>query len=377
TGTSKEGWYRGDPQGFNWMLHSDAYLQYDIVQYVDLDVALRNIWTNPDDWHGQAACRVEITDDHKTYTIYIRKGLYWHTPSGVDVKDPRYAWLDKKHELTAEDYVFAYELMRNPQVENNNLRNYFEDLDSVEAVAPHTFVVRWKKKTYQSLEATLSNARALPKFLFAYTEDGRPIPKETLGLRFNQHWYNNKGYVGVGPYRMVEYKPGSHIKLTRNEEFPGDKPAIKDVIYPVYTDRTLSILKLKSGELNFVELRPGQYREEYLEWQKKPNASWPKNNPFLNGQIKCEEVTYPGYRYIAWNMEKPIFKDRRVRAALSHAFNTKQMIDKVWIGLGIPTSGPFAPGSPRSDPSIAPLAFDLARSRSLLAEAGWSDTDGD
>src|SRR5690606_17697785 len=132
-----------------------------------------------------------------------------------------------------------------------------------------------------------------PKFLYAHAEDGKPFPRETLGMRFNQHWYNNKGYVGVGPYRLSEYEPGARMVLTRDDQFPGDKPAIKEIVYPIYTDRTLGVLKLKSGELNFTELRPGQYREEYLDWQKKPKSSWPKNNPFLNGQISCEAVTMP------------------------------------------------------------------------------------
>lgn len=376
-GVLKRGWPSGDPKGFNWMVENAAELNELVANYADLQIAFRNKWTNPVEWYGGAACRVEITDDYKTYTIYLRKGLKWHKPSGIDLQDPRYAWLNKEHELTSEDFVFSAKVLVNPQVENGFMKSYFQELDKVEAVDKHTFVVRWKKKTYQSLDQTMSGLKPLPEFLYGYTENGQPIPPETLGLRFNQHWYNNKGYVGVGPYRMTEYKPGVHMKFVRNDDFPGDKPAIKELVYPIYTDSTLSVLKLKSGELNFASLRPGQYREEVLDWQNKPKASWPKNNPFLNGQIECAAIFSPSFRYIGWNMDKPLFKDRRVRAAMTHAFNRQQIIDKVFQGLGEIVSGDAAPGSPNNDPTIRPLPFDLARSRALLAEAGWKDSDGD
>lgn len=376
SGVLKRGWYYGDPKGFNWMVENAAELGEDLQQYTDVSIAERNGWTDPDKWHGETACRVEITDDYKEYTIYLKKGLMWHKPSGVDLSNPRHAWLGKEHELTADDYVFAYEILLNPQVENGFIRSYFEDVEKAEALDKYTLRVRWKKKTYQSLEQTLG-MRALPKFLYAYDEHGEPFPKETLGLRFNQHWYNNKGYVGVGPYRMVEYKPGASIRLVRNEDFLGEKPAIKEIVYPIYTDLTISVLKLKSAELNFVYLRPGQYREEYLDWQDKPKGSWPKTNPFLNGQISCQAVPDPGYRYIGWNAENPLFKDRRVRRAMTHAFNRQQIVDKVFLGLGEVISGESPPNSPRSDPTIRPYPFDLEKAKALLAEAGWKDSDGD
>jgi len=376
-GVFKRGWPYGDPKGFNWMVENAAELMENVVNYADLSIAARNKWTNPIEWHGLAACRVEITDDFKTYTVYLRKGLKWHKPSGIDLGDPRYAWLNKEHELTSQDFVFSAQVLMNPQVENGFKKGYYVELDKVEAIDKYTFVVRWKKKTYQSLVQTLQELYPLPEFLYGYAENGQPIPKETLGLRINQHWYSNKGYVGVGPYRMTEYKPGVHLKFSRNDDFPGDKPAIKEFVYPIYTDRTLGVLKLKSGELDFAALRPGQYREEVLEWQSKPKETWPKNNPFLNGQIQCSVVPSPSFRYIGWNADKPLFKDKRVRSAMTHAFNRQQIIDKVFQGLGEITSGDNPPGSPDYDASIRPLPFDLERSRALLAEAGWKDSDGD
>lgn len=375
-GTLLRGWSSGDPKGFNPLIENAAELSELIEAYAGSGVAQRMIWTHPERYTGDLAWRVEITDDYKTYTIYLREGVQWHSPPGVDLDDPRYAWLAGPHELTARDLAFTLRMILDPQVDNGALKNYYVDIDDWEVVNDHVLVVHWKRKVYNSIEATLGLG-AIPEFLYAYDEQGHRIPDETLGLRFNQHWYNNVGYVGTGPYRMVSYAPGTQIKLTRNEDYFGQKPAIRDLVYPIYTDPNKTLLMLKAKELSFGSLRPGQYREEILRWQGRPESERPKDNPFLNGDIHYRTLPSPAFRYFGWNMDKPIFADARVRRAMTHALNRKGIIDNVWVGLGTILTGPILPDSPYYDSSIQPYAFDLDRARELLNEAGWEDTDGD
>lgn len=374
-GVLARGWSTGDPKGFNLVIENAADLTA-LAHYIIGRLAQRNRWTDPNKWHGDLAWRTEITNDFKEYTFYLRQDIKWHPVGGVDLNDPKYEWLNKEHTLTAHDFVFALDMILHPQVENGALKNYYQEIESYEAIDNHTLVVRWKKKTYQSLTATLS-LYPLPRFLYAFAEDGTEHPKETLGLRFNQHWYNNKGIVGVGPYRFVSYQPGVKIVVERNEDYFGEKPAIKRFDYPIYTDSKQTVLKLKASELNFGGLRPSQYREEVQKWQGRPKDQLPKNNPFTNGNLICETSDYPAYSYIGWNGDKAIFKDPRVRTAMTLALNREDLVDKVFVGLGSVANGPFLPSTGYLDPDIDPLAFDLERAKKLLAEAGWSDTDGD
>ena len=150
-------------------------------------------------------------------------------------------------------------------------------------------MVRWKKKLYGNISATLGLS-PIPEFLFAYEQDGSAIPEETLGLKFNQHWYNNKGFVGTGPYRFAAYEPGALIRLERNENYYGDKPAIKELVYPIYTEPDKTLLMLKAHEVNLGTLRPSQYREEILRWQDVPASERPAHSSFLNGEIHCEKL---------------------------------------------------------------------------------------
>ena len=369
-------WFSGDPKGFNPLLESSSDLRDKLRSYVEASLGQRNRWTDPDTWYGDLAWRVEVTDDYKVFTFYLRKGVKWHPVSGVDLTLPRYAWLNKEHELTAHDFVFFFDMLMHPQVQNGFIKSYFDQLESWKALDDYTFQVRWKKTEAGNVEQTLLST-PLPRFLYAYAEDGTPIPEATLGLAFNQHWYNNRGIVGTGPYRMSEYVPGSHITLERNEQYFGELPAIKTVRYLVYADRTQTVLKLKSGELSFGQLRPGQYRDEVQRFLGMPEAQRPKDNPFANGTIQCDVVDLPSYYFIGYNQGQPMFTDRRVRTALTLAVNRQQLVEKVFSGLGTVARGPFLESSGDLAPEVQPLPFDLRRAAALLAEAGWADSDGD
>lgn len=372
-GELKRGWPTGDPKGFNSLLESFADLSEYIEAYAALSLASRNSWTDPGVWHGELAHRVEVTNDFTEFTIYLKKGVLWHPPANVDLKDPKYAWLKASHEVTAEDMVFTFDMILHPQVENGSLKNYYAELESAKAVDSHTLVVRWKKKQYLNLGATLGMF-PLPKFMFAFDADGKPFSKETAGLRFNQHWYNNKGFIGAGPYRMESYRPGAKIRLVRNEAFSGDKPAIAAIDYPIYTDPQQTLLKLKAHELSVGELKPGQYREEILRYEGKEK---PKNSPFFDGRISCQQIPSPSFDYLGWNADRPLFADKRVRRAMTQAFDRPRILASVFVGLGEITTHPYVAGAPYVDPTIKPYPFDLAAAKKLLSEAGFSDSDGD
>lgn len=371
-GVLTRGWDSGDPKGFNSLLENAANLVEYVEVYGAAALASQNGWTNPDNYSGELAWRAEITNDFKEYTFYLKKGVKWHPVPNVDLNG-KFAWLKGEHEVTAQDFVFTLDMILNPQVESGPTKNFYADLEKYEAVDPYTLVLRWKKKIYTSKAASLG-LFALPEFLFAYDQDGKRFPKETQGLRFNQHWYNNKGYVGAGPYRMVSYQPGAKMEFARNEQYVGDKPAIASLVYPIYTDRTQTLLKLKAKEVTLADLQPGQYREELQQYEGKEK---PKNNPFFDGRIQCKQVTAPNFRYVGWNADRPFFSDKRVRRALTHALDRQRIIDSVYVGLGTITTHPYMPTNPGVDPAIKPIPFDLAAAKRLLAEAGWTDTDGD
>ena len=84
-----------------------------------------------------------------------------------------------------------------------------------------------------------------------------------------------------------------------------------------------------------------------------------------------------GYTYIGWNMANDLFKDVRVRKALTLATNRDDIVKHVYWGIGRVSNGMFPQHLWFSNPEVKPLPYDPEESKRLLAEAGWRDSDGD
>lgn len=359
-------WYGTDPKGLNLIINNDGEMHQYLSNYVNTEYIARRSRANPDIWVKMLADRVEITNDYKKYTIYLKKGVKWHTPR-VDWSNPRYNWLKGDHYLTAKDVKFSIDVILNRQVECPQLRNYYEDLDSVKIINDQVVVVKWKKKTYNSIAFTLG-LYIIPEFIYACDEDGKPFPKEIFGLKFNQHWYNQKA-IGCGPYEFISYELGSEIRMRRFEDYYGPKSAIENIDNLIYPDMKQNLLKLKSKVQDFGILYPYDYREEILNG--KPDS------PFKNGSIKTGWYDEMVYTYLGWNNEHPIFKDKLARTAMSHALNRRYMLKNIFLDMGTLITGPFYVKSSANDKTLPQIEFDLAKSKDLLAKAGWKDIDGD
>jgi peptide/nickel transport system substrate-binding protein len=359
-------WFPVDPKSLNSIVSNDGEVNNYIGYYVNSENFGNRSWADPNRWVKMLAERIEITDDYKEYTIYLRKGVKWHRPA-VDWANPRYNWLKGDHYVTAKDVKFTIDIIRNPQVESPFLRSYYEDLEYVKVVDDYTVIFRWKKKTYNSLAFTVGLG-PIPEFLYAFDEDGTPFPKETLGLKFNSHWYNNRA-IGCGPYEFVSYETGVSIKLRRFEDFYDQKPAIQNITYLIYPDQKQNLLKLKSKIQDFGIFYPIDYREEILNM--KPDS------PFKKGTMKYGLFDEMTYTYLGWNNENPLFADKRVRRAMTHSLNCKYMLHNIFMDLGNQLSGPLNINSPSYDKSLKPLDFSLDKARKLLTQAGWKDIDND
>lgn len=350
------------PKGYNWLTENSADVA-ELQTYVHNTLAQRD-YEDPEKWIPQLAYKVEVSDDNLTYTVHLKKGIYWQVPN-VDFSTGRYDWLREPRELKAEDAVFYFEMIQNPKVQAGAIKNYYEDLEKAEVIDDYTFKVVWAKKVYQSLEFTIE-AYPLPKWLFTKNEDGEDIPEEVLGTQFNNHWAAHYP-IGTGPYRITEIKKDERIVLERNERFWDTKPPIEKVEYQIIKDPNTAYLKLTGNALDMTSLPPPVYKQDVLEAGDK--------SPFKTGKLDYDIITRPVYYYIGWNADKPLFSDKRVRRAMTYAMDREGIIEKVLSDLGRASSGPFLPDHPANHPDVEPYPYDLDKAAELLKEAGWEDTD--
>jgi peptide/nickel transport system substrate-binding protein len=121
---------------------------------------------------------------------------------------------------------------------------------------------------------------------------------------------------------------------------------------------------LRAGEVDTTTLSSSRYRDWVLE-EDDPKS------PFKNGEIKTYVAPRPGYLYIGWKNSDPMFSDKRVRQALTHACDRFEICKEIFLGRYKPMSAPLYPASEEADPTLKPYTFDLDRAKQLLDEAGW------
>jgi len=352
------------PKGFN-ILTSGSGDVTEIYDYVTDSLASTH-WENPAAWAPQLAERIEMSEDGKVYTIHLRRDARWHRPK-VDPADPRFKWLDGDHPVTADDVKFAFDIIRNEQVQAAHLRNYYEDVEAVEVLDPQTIVFRWKRKVYHSRRFTLGFV-PIPRFLYSCDPDGRPYPPETIGREFNNHWYNDRP-IGCGAFEFESYRPGVALILKRNEDYYAEKPAVRRITFLFLRDPDQRLLKLKSGETDYDHLSAAQYRDEIS--QGRPDS------PFAGGRIRHTIYKALDFIYIGWNLHRAPFDDKRVRLAMTCAMNREGMLQGVLMGLGVVVSGPLFIEGDEYNRAISPVPFNLEEAARILDETGWKDADGD
>ena len=260
-------------------------------------------------------------------TFYLRKGVLWH--------DGR--------EFTAEDVKFTYDKIMDEKT-NTVRRSSYELVKKAEVLDPYTFRVTYKQPFSPGLETW--SIGIIPKHL---------LEKEDINTTSF-----NRNPVGTGPFRFVDWVSDEKIVLEANPKYFEGKPKLERIIYRIIPEISLSEMEILTRGIDYSGVFPHQFQRI-------------KAVPFLRAYSQPSL----GYTYIGYNFKNPLFQDKRVRLALTHAVNREEIVQYVLYGLGEVATGPFPNHLWYANPHVKPLSFDPVKSRQLLAEAGWKDTNGD
>ena len=306
---------------------------------------------DPNVFEPQLAESWEVSDDKLTYTIHLRKGVLWH-----DFTDPTTGERFENVEVTADDFKFFLEVIQNPNIPCEPSRVYYKDLDEIKVLDEHAFQVVWKEPYFMSEDLTLGLS-PLPRHFYRF--DPEKADKE-----FNENFERNRMIVGCGPWVFEKWEKGKEISLRRNEKYYGRKPHLKRRSIKVIKEPSAQLQALRNGELDRIGLLPEQWVSQTADEQFA--ARFNKFKYFR--QV---------YYYIGYNQRRDLFNDRRVRTALTHLVDRERILKDVYLGLARVVTGNFFIDGPYYDHTIKPYPFDIEKAKTLLAEAGWQDTDGD
>lgn len=363
--------YGNDPNTLNAITSSDTVSgAFQRQVYESLAQA---DYSDPDNLLPGLAESWEFDEETLTFTIHLRRGVKWHPmklPNGTPLPN---------REFTARDVKFSFDCVLNPHIDAAHIRSYFENPDpkdetdrykiKVTVVDDYTVKIRWTEPYFLARQFTLGGIAMIPRHVYSVDEHGEPISfdftSKEFAEGFNTHWANGK-MCGTGPMMFHEWVRNERLVLDRFPGYWGEPFYFSQLRMRCIPNTNTMVQMGLQGELDWVGFPE---KDQWL--QSETNAK------VKAGKVELVDFDYPGYRYIGYNLNRPVFRDRDFRLALAYATPLKQIIDTVFHGLAIPVSGPFLPGSSAADDSIQPIPFDPEKAKSLLEEAGWRDTDGD
>jgi len=100
-----------------------------------------------------------------------------------------------------------------------------------------------------------------------------------------------------------------------------------------------------------------------------------KENEYTSSRFSLEAPLAKAVYFISVNATDPLLREQKVRQAISHVVNVAQIVNDIYLGYGERAVGPVFPTQEWYNDDLQPVAFDIERAKTLLAEAGWEDTD--
>ncbi len=288
-----------------------------------------------------------ISDDLLTYTFTLRDDAVWSDGEPVKASDFVFAFQRLMNPETAANYAYLQYPIKNAEAINGG---DIADLSQLGARAIDD----------KTLEITLENPT--PYFLGALTHyTAFPVPQHVVE-EHGDDWVQVENIVVNGPYKAVEWVPGSLVRLEVNDSYyDADKLQISEVIYYVLEDESAALRRYRAGEFDILT----EFPTDQYAWLQENHPGEARVAPFA------------GLYYYTLNAGVEALSDKRVRQALSMAVN-REVIGPDVLGTGeLPAYSWVPPGMDNyGDPAEVPwkdlpYGEKVEQAKALLQEAGF------
>lgn len=270
-----------------------------------------------------------ISKDGTVITWHLRKDAKW--ADGVP--------------FTADDVVFSTNVVNNPA--NKEIgRDGWDLITKIDEPDKYTVVYHLKKPYAAFLPTFFGSAGANPCIL----------PKHLLGNLpdINTAPYNAKP-VGIGPFKVTQWKRGESVELEANPLYFRGRPKLQRITYKLIASRDTLATQMQTGDVDLWAQVPPAYIKQMQSIQT------------LNTPVQTSFY----YAHLDFNVQRPLLSDVRVREAVRYALDRKGMRDKIGHGYGLLQEGVISPANPMADSAIPFIDQDVAKAKALLDDAGW------
>jgi ABC-type transport system substrate-binding protein len=333
----------------------------------------------------------QITDNGKTYTIRLKKGIFF-TP------DP--AFKGVRRELVAADYVYSLKRLVEPRVRSpwawlvegkiagldqaveaakkSGKFDFDAKLPDLEAVDRYTLRIRLRNTDY-NLTQILAH------------EPTSAVAREVIEAYADESGRAMANPVGTGPYKLAKWVRSSKIFLEANPDYrgftwdfksgdPADQkliaemkgkkmPQVGRIEVSIVEEDQARLLAFQNGELDIMNLE-GPLAPNVLDGAKlRPE--------FAAKGIKLSRFVDPEITYHYWNLQDPavggLSKDKiALRRAMAMAYPVEEEIKVIRNGQAVEAQFPIPPGVVGHDPSYrTSVKYDPAGANALLDRFGY------
>ena len=164
--------------------------------------------------------------------------------------------------------------------------------------------------------------------------------------------------VGSGPYKFVSWNHGVDYKVTRNDDYWGDKAKIKDITFSFVGAPDARVTGVESGTLDTAIIPASQV-------------------PVFTGasNAKVVEAASNQIAFIGVNTTAGALSNLKVRQAIPLAIDRKSIIDSLLNGYASPTGQPVAKGVTGYVDGFPTPKYDLAAAKKLVADSGYDGSE--
>jgi peptide/nickel transport system substrate-binding protein len=286
---------------------------------------------------GELAEKWSWQDNYRNLVFFLRKGVKWHDGQPFTSKDVKYTF-----DMVREAPDAAGKLRINPR------KDWYANVEAIEAADPHTVVFRLKKPQ--------------PSLLLMLASGYSPVYAAHVPAANYR-----TGCVGTGPFKLKEWKKAEYVEYVKNPDyFVKGRPYLDGLKYIPIPERGTKFAALQAGRLDVAF--PGDATKTIAEQVTKAE---PRIKVTVTGQNVNDNLLL--------NVTKPPFNNVKLRQAFSLAIDRRGVVQSVHQG-GAAVGASMAPkpfgvwGLMDKDlaalPGYGKAADEKAKARKLLAEAG-------
>lgn len=295
------------------------------------------------------ATESKVSDDMKKITYTLSDKAVWHDGEKVTANDVAYTFKAMADPNYTGGYYGDVQAVKGAEAYHNGEA---EDIEGIKVIDDKTIEIEFEK-VYAPGVTNLGNVEIIPEHIWSKVDPGEWTKQTEL--------LNNP--VGCGPYKLTEYKTGSHVKFEAATDFFGGEVKTPNLVFKAINADTTQA-EFKGGNIDIANVE--SLRQADID-------------ALTSEGLKT--VSYDNYMftYMGFNLRKESLKDVKVRQAIMYAIDRQSILDNIVEGRGSVVNAPLLPSSWAypEESELEQYKYDVEKAKSLLKEAGWEDKDGD